>query len=263
MEAAGLSLFPGMGAVEIAALAAIWATAFGVKGVFGLGAIPILIVGGTFVLEAHHIVVLAAVSNLMTQVQLMPDGFRHGRRPLVLGLAVFVLPAVVFGVWIFGQLSGPNLSTLAGAIILVSMAIDQFRLLDPLHPLVRSRQRVVGPIVGILTGLIAGVIGAASVAFASLYVRAFVEGRQEFRATMILMVSVLLVWRIGVLAVNGHVTGAIVAEAALLLPIGLLAGYVGRRATQGLSDADYFTWYRIALSVGAVLMIYRGLTAGG
>ena len=50
---------------------------------------------------------------------------------------------------------------------------------------------------------------------------------------------------------------------ALLLPIGLLAGYVGRRATQGLSDADYFTWYRIALSVGAVLMIYRGLTAGG
>jgi uncharacterized membrane protein YfcA len=262
MEIAGIPIFPEMTGLEIAALAAIYASAFMIKGVFGFGAVPLMIVGGTFVVEAHHAVVLAAISNLMTHVQLMPNGIRHGRKPLVLKLAIFVLPAIILGVWIFGRLSGPNLSVLAGAIILMSMAMDQFRLLDPLHPLVRRHQGIVGPVFGTITGLIAGVVGAASIAFVSLYIRAFVPGRQEFRSTLILLIGIVLMWRISVLGVSGHVTTTILIEAALLLPFGLVAGYLGSLVTERLSDGDYFTWYRAALSFGAILMIYRGLSGG-
>ena len=57
MEIAGIPIFPEMTGLEIAALAAIYASAFLIKGVFGFGAVPLLIVGGTFVVEAHHAVV--------------------------------------------------------------------------------------------------------------------------------------------------------------------------------------------------------------
>lgn len=262
MDIAGIPLFPDMSTAKIVALATIYASAFLVKGVFGFGAVPLLIVGGTFVIDAHHAVILAAITNIMTHVQLMPNGIRNGRRPLVFGLAIFVLPAIVFGVWVFGRLSGPNLSVLAGLILLLSMAIDQFRLLDPLHPMVREHQRIVGPVFGMLTGLIAGVIGAASIAFASLYIRVFVTDRHEFRSTLILLVGIVLLWRILMLSVGGHVTATILVEAALLLPIGLIGGYAGGAVAKRLSDGDYFVWYRVTLSVGAILMMYRGLSGG-
>lgn len=262
MEIGGIALFEGMTGVQIAALAAIYASAFLIKGVFGFGAVPLLIVGGNFVTDAHHAVVLAAVSNFITHLQLIPSGVRQGRRKLVFRLAIFILPAVVVGVWIFGRLSGPDLTALAGAIILFSMILDQFRLLDPLHPLVRRHEPVVGPAFGTITGLIAGVVGAASIAFVSLYIRVFVTERHEFRATLILMIAVILSWRTAMLGAGGHITWVILLEAAVLMPGGFVAGYIGGKVTDRLSDGDYFTWYRAALSFGAILMIYRGLSQG-
>ncbi len=259
---AGIPVFEDMTVLQVAALAGVYASAFLIKGVFGFGAVPLLIVGGTFVTEAHHAVVLAAVSNLLTHIQLMPHGIRHGRRQLVLRLAIFILPSVILGVWIFGQLSGPDLTALAGAIILMSMVMDQFRLLDPLHPFVRRHERVAGPTFGTLTGLIAGVVGAASIAFASLYIRVFVTDRHEFRSTLILLIAVVLTWRTTMLGAGGHITWAILIEAAILLPFGLAAGFAGGKVTDRMSDGDYFTWYRAALSFGAILMIYRGLIQG-
>jgi uncharacterized membrane protein YfcA len=123
-------------------------------------------------------------------------------------------------------------------------------------------KRSSGPAFGTITGLIAGVVGAASIAFVSLYIRVFVTERHEFRATLILMIAVILSWRTGMLAVSGHVTWVILLEAAVLLPGGFVAGYLGGKITDRLSDGDYFTWYRAALSFGAILMIYRGLTQG-
>jgi hypothetical protein len=78
VEIAGITLFADMSGAQIAALAVVYASAFLIKGVFGFGAVPLLIVGGNFVTDAHHAVVLAAVSNLRHASPAYPDGRAAG-----------------------------------------------------------------------------------------------------------------------------------------------------------------------------------------
>ena len=255
----GLEPFLDAAPWQIAVLAATYAGAFLVKGVFGYGAVPILIVAGSFVLEPHHAVVLAAVSNLTTHLQYLPEGLREGRRGLVWRLAIFVVPAILVGVWVFARLEGDGLSVIAGAIILFSVGLDGSGILEKLAPYVRERAATIGPIFGILAGLMSGIVGAGSVAFLSLYIRVFAGDRVSFRATTILMTAVILVWRTCVLTAAGFVTATVVLEAAILLPFGVLAGWLGGRLSGTMSDRAFFAAYRTVLVLGAGLMVWRGL----
>lgn len=259
MEVFGTTPFDGLSAAQIAMLGLIYFGAFFVKGVFGFGAVPLLIVAGSFVVTPHHAVILAAVTNLVTHLQYIPEGWRNGQRALVGRLIVYVIPAIAVGVVIFAQLGGGSLSILAGIIILGSVLTDALRLLDPLAPMVRRQARIVGPVFGVISGLISGIVGAGSIAFIGLYVRMFAPDRQGFRATIILMVAVTMVWRTSVLAVTGLITGALLIEAAILLPGSVLSGALGARLSKRISDRGFFTAYRVVLCTGALLMIWRGL----
>jgi uncharacterized membrane protein YfcA len=246
---------------QLLMLFAVFSSAFFIKGVFGYGAVPLLIVAGSFVVEPHHAIVLAAMTNLMTHIQYMPEGIANGQRALVVRLGIFLLPSIAVGVWVFGQLDGAALSMLAGAVILGSVFADWRGLLDPLAPWVRNHARVATPIFGVIAGLISGIIGAGAVSFISLFVRIFAPDRQGFRATIILVTAVILCWRTLVLSIAGQVTLTITLEALILLPGGAIAGFLGARLTRRLTDKSFFAAYRVLLMLGAVLMFYRGATA--
>lgn len=258
MSLFGLEIFAGLDAWQVGLLAAVYAAAFMVKGIFGYGAVPILIVAGSVVLEPHHAVVLAAVSNLATHAQYLPDGMRNGQRGLVLRAALFLLPAIAFGVWVFARLEGASLSVLAGAVILFSVLADARGWLKPLEPWVLAHPRISGPLFGTTAGLISGIIGSGAIAFISLYVRIFEQERMGFRGTIILVTTVILVWRTGMLTLAGEITWSVAGEAALLLPGGLLAGWIGGHVSRKLADATFFRAYRVVLGLGAALMILRG-----
>ena len=260
MELLAAAPFEALSPLQIGTLAMVYGASFFVKGVFGYGAVPILIVAGSFVVTPHQAVVLAAVTNLMTHLQYMADGIRSGQRGLVVRLAVFLLPAIAVGVWIFARIDGGALSILTGTIILASVLADAFGLLDPLAPFVRRNVATVGPAFGTVAGLISGIVGAGAISFISLYVRVFAPDREGFRATIILVTAVILCWRTAMLALAGQVTGTVVAEALLLLPAGLLAGWAGARLSRRLSDRGFFSAYRMVLIFGAGLMIVRGAT---
>lgn len=262
MELFGIIPFADLSPWQITALGLIYLCAFFVKGMFGFGAVPLLIVAGSFVVEPHHSVILAAVTNLLTHMHYMPDGWRNGERALVWRLAIFVVPAIAVGVAVFARLGGDSLSVLAGIIILGSILVDALGLLDPLAPTVRRQARIVGPVFGIITGFISGLVGAGSIAFVGLYIRMFAPDKQGFRATIILMTAVIMVWRTVVLAGAGLITSALVAEALLLLPAALLSGAIGARLSKRLTDRVFFTAYRAVLCTGAGLMIWRGATGG-
>ena len=257
---ADVTPFMGLSGLQIAALVAVFAGAFLVKGMFGYGAIPLLIVAGSFVVAPHHAVLLAAVTNLMTHVQYLPEGLRHGQRRQVARLALFLMPTIVAGVWVFARIDGSRLSLLAGMVIMASVLVDWLRLLDPLAPFVRANVRVVGPVVGTVSGLISGVIGAGAISFLSIYVRMLAPGRHEFRATILLISGVIMTWRVFILVMVGLVDATILTEALLLLPVGLVAGLVGQRLFGMMNDRMFFDGYRLVLVMGSALMILRGLT---
>jgi len=262
VEALAFAPFAGLHAVQVALLVALYAAAFFIKGLFGYGAVPLLIVGGSFLVTPHHAVVLAAVANLLTHIQYMPDGLRRGQVRPVAWLAVFLVPAIAAGIWVFAWLDGPGLGMLAGAVILGSILIDWLRLLDPLAHFVRANMRVVGPLFGVVSGLIAGIVGAGAVIFVSLYIRILAPDRQGFRATIVLVTGVIVLWRNLVLALRGFIDLTLFLEALLLLPGALLIGLVGRRAAARMSDRWFFAIYRIAIALGAGLMILRGAASG-
>lgn len=262
MEFFGIAPFEGLSLAQIAALVAVYFGAFFVKGVFGFGAVPLLIVAGSFVVDPHQAVILAAVTNLMTHSVYMPEGWRNGQRGLVGRLAIFVVPAIAVGVAVFARLGGDSLSVLAGIIILGSILVDAFGLLDPLAPRVRRQAWIVGPIFGVLTGFISGLVGAGSIAFVGLYIRIFAPDKTGFRATIILMTAVIMVWRTSVMVFAGLITLALVAQALLLLPGALLSGAIGARLAGRLTDRGFFAAYRAVLCAGAALMIWRGIAGG-
>ncbi len=262
MSLFGLDLFAGIALWQLALLAVVYAGAFFVKGVFGYGSVPILIVAGSALVEPHHAVVLAAVTNLFTHAQYIGDGWRHGRRGLVARAAIFLLPAIAAGVWVFSRLEGTSLSILAGAIILLSVLADARGWMKPLEPWVRANPRLCAPLFGTTAGLIAGIIGAGSIAFISLYVRIYEHSRQGFRATIILVTTVILFWRTSVLTFAGEITWTVAGEALCLMPGALLAGWLGARFSKRLGDAAFLRAYRGVLILGAALMVLRGVLAG-
>nr|WP_256471639.1 sulfite exporter TauE/SafE family protein [Oceanicola sp. 502str15] len=242
-------------------LVSVYAAAFFVKGVFGYGAVPFLIVVGSFLVEPHQAVVLAALCNLMLHLPYMPDGLKYGQRDLTLRMGVFLLPAIAFGVWVFSRIDGASLGMLAGGVIMFSVIADARGLLDPLAPWVRSHKRLAAPVFGVVAGLISGIIGAGAVAFISLFVRIFAPDRYSFRGTIILVTAVILVWRTTMLSVSGHVTLTVFCEALLLLPGGMVCGFIGARVARGMTDTLFFQAYRVMLVVGAALMFLRSAFA--
>tara|TARA_R110002094_G_scaffold108429_1_gene106402 strand:+ start:992 stop:1780 length:789 start_codon:yes stop_codon:yes gene_type:complete len=257
----GLTPFADLSVAQLIMLFAVFSGAFFVKGIFGYGAVPLLIVAGSFVVEPHHAVVLAELTNFMTHIQYMPEGIARGQRTLVIRLGIFLLPSIAVGVWVFAKLDGAALSMLAGAVILGSVFADWRGLLDPVAPWVRNNARVAAPVFGVIAGLISGIIGAGAVSFISLFVRMFAPDRHGFRATIILVTATILAWRTLALGIAGQVTLTIALEALLLLPGGAVAGLLGARVAKRLIDANFFSAYRILLMFGATLMFYRGAAA--
>ena len=96
--------FDGFAATDLAVLAAIYFGAFFLKGVFGIGTMPPLVIFGAWVFEPHDAVVLAVLVNAVTQAQFVTAMRRDAdwklARPMVLAFAL----SIVAGVWIFGRL---------------------------------------------------------------------------------------------------------------------------------------------------------------
>ncbi|GGE30934.1 hypothetical protein GCM10007276_05140 [Agaricicola taiwanensis] len=258
----GVTAFEGATLIQVLSLVVIFGAAFFVKGVFGYGAVPLLIVAGSFVVGPHHAVLLAAVTNVMSHIQFIPDGLRYGRRDVVLRLTIVLVPSIAVGVLIFARISGGALSVLAGAVILASVLIDARGWLEPLRPLVEKHVRIVSPVFGLVAGLISGVIGAGSISFISLFLKFFAPDRETFRGTLILVTAVVLVWRVCMLAIAGEIGLQIVTEALLLLGPGLITGLVGRRVSKRLSDRTFFTAFQVVLCCGAVVLLFRGAMGG-
>jgi len=255
----GITPFADFSLLQIAGLAAIYALAFFIKGVFGYGAVPTLVVLGSLVVPPHHAVLLAAISNLITHVQFIPGAIRYGDRRLALRLVFFFVPTIAFGVWVFSQMDSSRLSLAAGVLILFIMLTEIFGLLRHAEPLIRKHNAIVGPLAASLAGLIAGLIGAGAMVFLSLYIKIFCPEKQQFRATILLVATMIIVWR-SIILLGSHIVGPnILLEAALLSPVAFAAGSAGGLAMRAIPNALFFRLYQVLMAAGAVLLIFKGL----
>ena len=261
----GHVLFDGFVASELAFLAVVYFGAFCLKGVFGVGTMPTLVIFGAWVLAPHDAVVLAVLTNAVSQVQFITDMRRDAdwklARPIVLAFVV----SLVFGVWIFDRLDAAGLTVVLGLCLGVMVAAESFGLLAVAVRRLEKAVPAPAVLLGTVGGLIAGIAGAGGIVFLSLYVKTKVPGARVLRATMLLMASVVLSWRILVLAAAGFITPSLLMEGAMLLPLAFSGVWLGSRLFPSLDEARFARFFTVILMVGAAALVWRGVAgmAGG
>lgn len=244
---------------QLGLLGTIFLFAFAIKGLVGYGAVPAIIVLGSHVVSPHHVVLLAAISNLVSHVQFVPEGWRHGDRRLSFWLALFFIPTVAFGIWMFTRLDGDRLSIVSGVLIITLLLLETSGLMRRFEPVIQRHRRISGPIAASACGLISGFIGVGAIVFISAYIRMFCPTRQTFRATVFLVAGLLAVYRSTVLIASGVIGADILLQALILAPAAYLGGVAGSALSRRLSNERFFAVYRALLLAGGASLIWRGL----
>ena len=260
----GIPVFADVSTLDVALLAGLYFLSFAVKGMFGLGAMPPLVIFGAWILEPHHAVVLAVVSNVFSQLQFIPEGDRNGDWRSVKGLILAYLPATILGVWIFGWLETAWLTVVLGVTLVAVLLAEWFSLFQRYETTIQQRASVLGPVLAAVSGVLAGVAGAGGVIMVSTYIKFIVKDPRAFRATIILIATFFIGWRTVVFAANGFVSIPIFTECLVLLPISLVGGYVGSLLFGRIPKERFFPAFRIALLLASVNLVVKGaMTALG
>jgi uncharacterized protein len=259
MDIFGISLFADLAARDLGLLAAIYFFSFALKGMFGLGAMPPLVIFGSWVLGPHHAVVLAVVSNIFSQIQFTPEALRSGDWRLVRPLVLAYLPATILGVWIFGSLESAWLTVVVGVMLVIVILVQGSALLRRYDSAIRERAPVLGPVMAAISGIVGGVVGAGGVILVSTYIKMMCSDARILRATILLIATFFIVWRTVVYAANGFVPLSVLVECVILLPVVFIGGHVGSRLF-GLFPKDrFFVAFKVFLILASLNLVYKGL----
>ncbi len=101
----------------VALLILIYGATATIRGAFGFGAITPAVLFSTLVTEPHHAVLLALSAGVITQVQLIPFGLRHGDWKLARPLIAAVFAAIAVGLLIFKKIEAGWLMVLLGVVL--------------------------------------------------------------------------------------------------------------------------------------------------
>lgn len=253
-------IFKDLTGLELASLAGTYVFSFVVKGFFGFGAVPPMLLVGSLLMPPHQAVLLAGLVNAMSQAFLFPDGVRHGARGLASGMALLVVPGLLVGVLAFRDLSSEHLQLALGLIILALVFLDGPGMRPHIEPVILRSPRIFGVGAAAMTGLMAGLIGAGGMIFMSTYLRYRIGDHLRFRGTIILIVTAMLLTRTFFLVAGGLVNTPLALQALAFMPAGFLGAYIGRWLSRSLSNDRYFRVYRTFLIVSALAFTLRAMT---
>lgn len=254
----GIAIYNEVSAWQLVALCAAYALAFIIKGIFGYGAVPPMILMGSLVMPPHQAVLLAALVNLATQGFLLPDGLRDGQLAIAGRMMLFIMPALVVGTFLFQILSADDLQVAVGALLLGLLLLEGSSLKARIEPYAQAHRPVFSALAAIIAGLISGVVGGGAMVFLSVYLRTLIPEKTAFRGTVILIISGILIWRVLLLLGFDLLTLVLAVEALTLIPVALIALGVGRGLSRMLSNQAFFKLYQWFMMASAAMLILRG-----
>jgi uncharacterized membrane protein YfcA len=243
----------------IAAIVVIYFLSFFIRGTLGFGSAMPAVLGGVWILPPHDAVLIALLTSVFAQVQLLPQGFREANwrvaKPMIAGMLV----AVVIGVWIFANLKAAWLTIVLGICMSVAVLVDIGGLAERAARHVRLDRMSIAFAIAAVAGLIAGMAGAGSNYFMSFYLRWTAPKPSAFRATNIILSGVMTLWRCIVTLFTGLITVKLVIESALVMPAVFAGNWAGRHVATRLSTKRYFGFFRLLMLLASVALIWKGI----
>lgn len=260
-----VSVFADLSTERLFLLFALYFLSFVVKGIFGLGAQPPLVIFGAMIIDPHDAVLLAIVSNAISHIQFIPESIRHGDWQAVRGLILGYLPSTALGVWLFGRLNAASLTLVLGAGLTAVVLAEGLAFFRRWEKPIRAHPGTAGTVVAGVSGLLGGLTGAGGVVLTSLYIKMLCTEARTFRATILLVATVVMIWRLMMLGVGGFVGLSLFLECLCLVPFSVVGGYLGSRLFGRISRERFFWAFRLVLVVAALNLVFKGVRdlAGG
>jgi uncharacterized protein len=251
--------FHGVSSLVIVGIAAIYFFAFMGRGALGFGAIAPAVTLSSFLMPPHHAVLLAILTATVPQLQILPEGIRHGdwhvSRPAILGLLI----SIPLGVWLFARIRSDAFSLVLGFAISAIVMMDTFKLLDRAAKKVDIRRPPIVFGLATVTGFMTGLAGAGGVMMLAVYLRHACRDYISLRATAALMGTILIFWRLASTVVGGLIDRQLIAESLLLVPIVYIGGWTGAHFFRAMGADRYYNFFQGLLLASAIGLIVEGV----
>lgn len=253
--------FEEIGGLAVAALVVVYFMAFFIRGVIGFGSAMPAILGSAWILPPHEAVLIALLTSVFAQVQLLPQGFRDANWKITKPLIAGTILSVAVGVWIFASLKSAWLTIVLGLILSAAVLIDMTRLTQRMASVLQLDRFSVAFSLASIAGLMAGVAGAGANYFLSVYIRWAAPEPRAFRATNIVTSGAMTLWRALVILFAGLLSIKLAVESLLIMPAVYAGAWAGRKTSERMSAERYFGLFRWVLLAAAVALIWKGVTA--
>jgi uncharacterized membrane protein YfcA len=104
-----------------------------------------------------------------------------------------------------------------------------------------------------------GLVGAGGVISIAVYLRHACANHVSLRATLILIGTLLLCWRLVVTGAAGLISLKLVAEALLLLPLVYVGVWLGTRYFRSVTPESYHRLMQLVILLSALGLILKGV----
>jgi hypothetical protein len=243
----------------ILGVCAIYFAAFMGRGALGFGAIAPAVTLTSFLIPPHHAVLLAVLTATVPQLQILPDGIRHGdwhvSRPAIPALLI----TIPLGVWLFSRISSDAFSLVLGAGISAIVIMDATKGLDRAAKRIDIRKPSVAFFLSAITGLIAGLAGAGGIMMLAVYLKHACRDYVSLRATAALIGTLLIFWRLISTIVAGLIDLQLISEAALLVPVVYVGVWVGTHFFRKMDARRYYNLFQGLLLLSAIALMIDGI----
>lgn len=251
--------FQQLEAWQLAALVLIYGATATIRGALGFGAVAPAIVFSSIVLEPHHAVLLALVTAVWAQPQIIPFGVRHGDWRMARPLLAAGFLAIAAGVLVFKKLDPGWLTVCLGLAMFGIALMDRYSLLDRLATKVNLRHIGVALGLSTVSGLIAGVAGGGGMYLYSVYLKFACPSPTTMRGTSILIGSIFLIWRFLVAIFYGLISWRLVVESVVLVPVSLVGAWAGIRFFRKADAKRFYGAFQAVLMLGALALLWKGV----
>ncbi|MCH7544137.1 MAG: sulfite exporter TauE/SafE family protein [Proteobacteria bacterium] len=229
-----------------------------IRGAFGFGAITPAVLFSTLVTEPHHAVLLALCAGVITQVQMIPFGLRHGDWKIAKPMIAAGFAAIAVGLLIFKKIEAGWLMILLGVVLAGVMVMDRYHVLDRLARKFDLRNMATAFGLSTTAGLIAGIAGGGGMYFYSVYLKLVCPTPALMRGTSILLGSIFLYWRFIIAIIVGLISFRLLIESLLLAPASWFGAWIGIRFFHRADTSRFYGAFQLVLVVGAGALLWKG-----
>jgi uncharacterized membrane protein YfcA len=251
--------FQDWSAGTIIGVAIIYLVAFAGRGALGFGAIAPAVTLSSFLIPPHHAVLLAILTATVPQLQVLPEGIRHGDWHVARPAIVALLISIPFGVWVFARIDSDVFSLILGFAISLIVIMDTLRLLDRAAKTIDIRKPAIVFGLAGATGFVTGLAGAGGVMMLAVYLKHACRDYIALRATAALMGTILIFWRLLATVIAGLIDVQLVAEALILVPVVYVGAWIGTHYFRRMGAERYYNLFQAILLVSAVGLMIDGI----